>query len=85
MHVPLRRGFGLPGPEEPAGVCLVRVKLSLDEVAEVVLVVVGQIGDCAAVLSIAAAYLVAARKGTVVACAFTEAVEPFSATIPCQS
>jgi len=54
-------------------------------VAEVVLVVVGQVGDCAAVLSIAAADLVAARKGTVVACAFTEAVEPFSATIPCQS
>lgn len=85
LHVPLRRGFGSPGPEEPAGVCLVRVKLCLDEVTKVVLVVIRKVGDCTAVLSIAAADMVTVRKGAVVTCAFTKAVEPFGATIPCQS
>lgn len=64
---------------------LVRVELCLDEVAKVVLVVVGEVGDCAAVLPVAATDIVTARKATVVAGTFTKAVEPFSATMKCQS
>lgn len=79
LHMPLRRRFSDPSPEDPAGMPLVRIELSLNEVAEVVLVIVGEARDSARVLSVAAPDSRAARKGAIVASAFAKAIEPFRA------
>lgn len=79
LHVPLRRRFGDPSPEDPASVPLICVELSLDETAEVVLVIIGKPRDSTGVLSVTATNSRAARKGAIVTSAFAKAIEPFRA------
>lgn len=79
LHVPLRRRFGDPSPEDPARMPLIRIELSLDEVAEVVFIIVGKRRDSTGVLSVTTTNSRAARKGAIVTSAFAKAIEPFRA------
>ncbi len=60
---------------------LIGVELRVDEMLQVVLVIVAQVRDRADGFAIAAADVARANvgKGAVIACAFSEAVEPFGA------
>ena len=81
LQMPLGRAFGPPGPKDPARMLLIGVELRVDEMLQVVLVIGAQIRNRADGLAIAAADVARADvcQGAVIACAFSEAVEPFGA------
>ena len=79
--MPLRRTLGPPRPEDPPRVLLVGVELGVDEVLQVVLVVRAQIRDGARGFAGAGADVTRTGIGeaAVIACPFSEAVEPLGA------
>lgn len=79
LHVPLRRRFRDPSPEDPTSMPLVRIELSLDEVAEIVLIITGKRRDSTGIFSVAATNSRATSQGAIVTSAFAKAIQPFRA------
>ena len=79
LHVPLGRGFGLPGPENPTGVSLIGGDLRGDKALQVVLVLVAQTRHGAGVLAVAGTDFRRPFERTVVPCALAVAVQPLGA------
>lgn len=52
LHVPLGSALGYPGPEDPAGMLLIRIELSINERSEIVLVSIAQRRDGTGILPI---------------------------------
>lgn len=78
-QVPFGRALRPPGPEDPASMLLVRVKLGVDEVLQIVLVGRTETINRTRGFAVAGTDVARAGKGAVVACAFAEAIEPLSA------
>ena len=53
LQMPFRRGFRFPSPEDPSGMLLVSVELSVDEGSNIVLIVLAEILDGASIFTIA--------------------------------
>lgn len=79
--MPLRRALRLPRPEDPAGMLLIRIQLRLDEMSQIALVVIAQVGHGTRVFAIAGSGLARAGvgEGAVVSGALAVAVQPFGA------
>lgn len=83
LQVPFGCALGPPGPEDPTRMLLVGIKLSINEVFEVVLVVGTQLRNRATRFDGTRADISRARETAIIAGSCAEAVEPLGAISLC--
>lgn len=79
LEMPLRRTLRLPSPEDPAGMCLISIELSLDIVFQIDLIDLLHAIDSASIFAITVPMIRGIRERVVISSTLPEPVQPFRA------